>query len=449
MKVLFIAHGFPPTQHSGVFRSQAFARYLPEYGIDPVVVAATDAPRVLTYPSWAATTEDAASCPVYRIDWGLQRPPVASARVVQWLLRVPLAATIAKRRWRKESSEPVLRLARQVIKDHHPAVIYASSPPEESALMAIQLGKETGLPVVCDLRDVWSHGFERRYRHIVDFWMERALERSCLSKAFRVIANTPKAKEMLVTLVGVNEEKVVCLPNGFDEEDFAGMEPGQELEPGKFTVVYAGVLVGAFPARKPVRSALKRAMGVDFNPMQVDLTTRSPRWFLKAVEGLLDQQPKLRDVLRILFVGNYSQAEMEPLRTFPYPECVKVHPAVPRREALALCCRANLLLLLQVEMKWKGRDYCTAVPAKLYDYLRSGTRILAPLQPSDAAHLIDEFGAGIVVPSRDVEQIASALRSEITNWEREGSHHNPAAQVIQRFNRRELTRQLAGILKSI
>jgi glycosyltransferase involved in cell wall biosynthesis len=449
MKVLFIAHGFPPAQHSGVFRSQAFAKYLPEYGIDPVVLAAVDAPRVLPYPSRSADTKDSASCPVFRIDWGLQSPPMAMAKSVRLLLRVPFGATLAKRQWRKESSEQVLRLARQIIKDHCPAVIYASSPPEEAALMAVQLGRQTGLPVVCDLRDVWSYGFEKRYRHIVDFWLERRLEQNCLSQAQRVIANTPTAKNLLVTLMGLDKEKVVCIPNGFDEEDFAGMETDRELEPGKFTVVYTGVLAGPVATRKPFRTALKRAFGIDFHPVRTDTTTRSPLWFLKAAEAVLDRKPEFRNVLRILFVGNYTESELAPLQSFRYPECVSAVPAVPRREAIALCCRANLLLLLQVSMTLKGHDYSTAVPAKLFDYLRSGTRILAPLQESDAADLIRRFHAGVVVPPRDVNAIAAALEDEINRWKNGGENRRTApSPELRRYERRALAEQLAEILRA-
>jgi hypothetical protein len=192
MKVLFIAHGFPPAQHSGVFRTEAFAKYLPDYGIEPIVVAATDASRVRPYPSQAAAARTTSSCPVFRTEWELQSPPEPSARLIRLLLRLPLGATVGRRFWRRKSSEAVLRLARNVIKDRAPQVIYASSPPEEAALMAIQLGRQTGLPVVCDLRDIWSYGFEKRYRHIVDFWLERKLERDCLSRARRVIAIRPR-----------------------------------------------------------------------------------------------------------------------------------------------------------------------------------------------------------------------------------------------------------------
>ncbi len=448
MKVLFLTHGFPPTQHSGVFRTEAFAKYLPEYGVEPVVVAATDPSRAPPYPSPASFAEASSPCPVFRTDWGLQSPPQTSARWVRLLLRWPLGATAARQRWRSESAEPVLRLARQVIRDHHPAVIYASSPPEESALMATQLGVETGLPVVCDFRDIWSYGFEKRYRHLVDFRLERRLERKCLSKAWRVIANTPTAMDLLVTRIGVDREKVVCLPNGFDEEDFADVDAAQDLEPGKFTVLHTGVLTGRLPARRPLRAALKRLAGIDYNPMQVDHSARSPQWFLQAAERLLDRKPELRDLLRIRFVGNYSPADRQPFAAFRYPECLTFAPAVTRREAVALCCRASLLLLLQVDMRLDGREYGTAVPGKLFDYLRSGTRILAPLQCRDARDIVERFQAGVCVPPRDVEAIEAALSAEIDRWNRSGRVRAAAARdSIEIYDRRRLTRRLAEILQ--
>ena len=100
-------------------------------------------------------------------------------------------------------------------------------------------------------------------------------------------------------------------------------------------------------------------------------------------------------------------------------------------------------------MQLHGHDYCTAVPAKLFDYVRSGTRILAPLQNSDAADLVRRFNAGVVVPPRDVAAIAAVLENEISRWQRGGTATRPApSPELHRYDRRALAEQLAGILRA-
>ena len=49
-------------------------------------------------------------------------------------------------------------------------------------------------------------------------------------------------------------------------------------------------------------------------------------------------------------------------------------------------------------MYFSGKSVCTAVPGKLFNYLRSGTPILAPMEYSEAAQIIRKYNAGDVVP---------------------------------------------------
>lgn len=44
-------------------------------------------------------------------------------------------------------------------------------------------------------------------------------------------------------------------------------------------------------------------------------------------------------------------------------------------------------------------------------------RVLAPLQSGEAKDFIERFNAGIVVESRNVDDIASSLVGEIRAWE--------------------------------
>ena len=447
MKVLFIVHGFPPAQHSGVFRTEAFAKYLPNHNIQPVVVAASDDDRVLPYPSQTRTTQSTDSCPVFRANWKLVTPMSEWPAARRFLWRFPLGATLVRRQFREEVVQRVLPLARHAVAEYRPEVIYASSPPEETLLVADRIRAETGIPMVCDLRDPWTYGFDKLYRHVVGFGLERALERRVLGSAAMVIANTPTAAELLTGEIGLPKDRVVVIPNGFDEEDFAQDTPAEDLEPGCFTMVYSGILSSQRSRDTTLRRSLKNLLGLDYHPVATDRNTRSPFWILQAARELLDEQPALRGVLRMWFVGNFAPDQAEMIRAFPHPQCAVIKAPVSRRDAVMLCRRANLLLLLQIEMKLHGRDFCSAVPGKLFDYLRSGTRILAPLQPSDSQRIIEELQAGTVVPPRDTAAIKSALLAEIRQWQAGAHRRRTPSPALKAYDRRELTVQLAEVLE--
>ena len=447
MKALMILHGFPPAHHSGTLRNAAYARHLPDFGIQPVILCASDDDRVMPYGIVSGWHDDPQWAEVRRMSWNLLSKRSGFLMVRRGLQRLPIGGTLDVRRARARVLAGVLPAARELVQRHAPQVIYASAPPVETLLVAAALSREMNLPWVCDLRDPWSYYSWAKYRHWLDFALERRLERRVLSQAAAVIANTPTAKDLLITRVGVPPGKIVVIPNGYDELDFQALSGIGNDRRTKFTVVYTGIL-SSFQGRAPSpRHDLKRALGVDYRPLVSDPNTRSPRWFLEAVERLLDAQPSWRERLEIVFAGSYTDFDRAIFSSFRYPDCLRVLPPLPHTEALRLCAQAHLCLLLQIEMKKDGKDYCTSVPGKLYDYLRTGTRILAPIQQGDAQELIERLDAGMVVPPRDVQAIQTALEREFRRWENgETPRRTALSPELSKYERRNLSRQLADLL---
>jgi len=447
-KALMILHGFPPAHHSGTFRNEAFARHLPDFDIQPVVLCATDDDRGIPYNKVDGWRDNPRWAEVRRLPWELLPEPGQNQPAGRWLQRLPLGWTVACRLARKRVLNRVLPAAIELVRQHRPRVIYVSSPPIEAALVADALAQETGLPLVCDLRDPWTFLSWARYRHWLDFAIERRIEHNVLSRAAAVIANTPTARDLLISQIRLPPEKVIVIPNGYNESDFKSLSNTESERGSKFTVAYTGILSSFHTRAHSTRQMLKHALAVDYQPVDSDPNTRSPRWFFEAVELLLDAEPRLRERLEIVFAGAYTEFDRAIFNAFRYPACLRVLPPLPHTEALRLCARANLCLLLQIEMRLGGKDYCTAIPGKLYDYLRVGTRLLAPLQRGDAQELIEKFNAGVVVPPRDVQAIRAALEREIRRWESgESSRRTSAPPELDMYERRRLTRRLAEVLR--
>ena len=86
------------------------------------------------------------------------------------------------------------------------------------------------------------------------------------------------------------------------------------------------------------------------------------------------------------------------------------------------------------------------VPAKTYEYLASGRPILAALPEGDAKDFVLAAGAGQVVAPSDVESIAAAIERFVDVGHVES---RALAEDTLRFERRELTRRLADVFRSV
>ena len=442
MKMLYITHGFPPVRHSGTFRAESFVRYLPEFGIEPLVFCAADDCDVLTYEHGTDTDEYPG---VLRLPW---KPRNLGVRLPAWhrmFLRLPLGATLANRYARHVVAAVLSERVQKWLCGQRVRAILASGPPPEAVVIGERLSCLTGLPLVADLRDPWTYYPYAKYRHWVDFAFERSFERKVLSRCRIVIANNPTAKTLLTDEVGLSTDKVVVLPNGYDELDFSACDGTESHSPDRFRIVYTGLLHTSLEKRARL-GAVKRALALDYQPVRVDANARSPLHFLRAMESLLDRRPDMRGSVAIVFVGPLSADDRRALTTFRYPECLSILGPVPHQRAIRECCGADLCLLLQAGM-WIGREpKSLCVPGKLFDYLRSGTDIIAPLQEGDATDLIRRLNAGRAMDPYDTRAMASYVEERFDRWKAQRGERPAREAVASLFDRRKISRQLANII---
>ena len=113
------------------------------------------------------------------------------------------------------------------------------------------------------------------------------------------------------------------------------------------------------------------------------------------------------------------------------------------RAAVAAMVDADILFLPMQDVPAGYR--ARIVPSKAYEYLAAGPPILAAVPEGDARDLIAEFDAGVVVFPTDATAIAEAIVG-LAAWSTSGIASRPG---LERFERRELSRRLAGLLEEI
>ncbi len=448
-RILFVTRDFPPVQHSGTLRSEAFTKYLPEYGISPVVLTSS-----------LVTSESVAGLDVHSTDVGpddgrlsIHRIPWSDGRIGQRSLhrlfgRVPVLASWAERNRLKTQVNGLIPNAEHIPREKEFVAIYASAPPRETIDLATTLGNKYALPVIADLRDLRTFNPSPPFRHWVDFKLAVHSERKLLQKCAKVIVNTKIAKRILSEEFGVPTDRIALIYNGYDEEDFASNDGNNKLDADRFVVVHAGQLSLDNPSPFSLKRMLKRKLGFDYDPLQCDFDARSPKYVIAALEQLIDEHPEVREQIQIWFVGMNSAHQSKSIQECRYPECLKVVPRVDAKTATDICCRANLLLLMQFQFTRGNRDCCIAIPAKLFSYLRTGNRILACVQPSEIADIVQMHDAGTVAAPTDVSAISRGLWDELQRWR--DRHRVPSQHYdISQYDRRYLTQQLAETILGV
>jgi hypothetical protein len=329
---------------------------------------------------------------------GSSRPAGAPSRGVRLLGRVWLPDYHAG--WILPGLAMGLRLVRRT----RPDVIFSSYPPASAHVLALLLHRVTRIPWVADFRDPWAHAEEHTYPVAGPRWVFRLLEQMVLDRAAAVTAVGPTLARLLADRAA---GALHVLPQGFDPEPRpAGRPRGETLR-----LVHAGTLA-AWPADPSglLRTAARAA-------------SDGMRLVVEQVGEVFDCEAA-------------TTAGLE-------AGVLELHEPVPRLEALRRIGEADVAVLIRSE---PGELWMTT---KLWDYLATGTPILAIADPrSDAAKIVEETRTGVVVPYWDEAAIETRLRAIYAEWERGSWAWRPDDAALARYRSDAISRAFVGILEA-
>ncbi|MDZ7402003.1 MAG: glycosyltransferase family 4 protein [candidate division KSB1 bacterium] len=431
-----IAYYFPPSGGAGVQRTLKFVKYLPSVGWEPVVLTARDAdypaydesllaelpPKLTVYRSYIPEPYQ-----LYRKLTGrqmneavdiatLSRDAVQkkkfSERLAEWI-RGSFFIPDARVGWLPFA----VALGLKAIKHEGIDVIYSSAPPYTCHLIGYWLKKLTGRPWVADFRDSWVGWLSSAKRPKWPDKFDRYLEHSVLKSADRILTVSSGIAQ---DLGGRHPELVdgrwLLLPNGYDGADFEGVSAYPPND--KMVITYTGSLYGH----------------------------RNPESLLQALAELLTELPELQQQLQLTFVGRIGGFIEDMLRQPTFQGMVEIIPYVPHQQSIQYLLASHVLLLI-IDDAPANKGILTG---KLFEYLGARKPILALAPEGDAAELICELKAGIVVHPSNIQQIKEALRNLYLRWKKNELNNAQLDETkVRSFDRRELTRRLGEVMREV
>ncbi len=409
-RFLMITYAFPPIGGAGVQRPAKFAKYIGDYGWQPVVA---------TVDHGSAPAQDSSLAADLPADLIIERLPtmepgygavsaVASAgggSSLSGMFKRLLENLIFPDRhilWLITAVKHGLQAAVR----HGVEAVMVTAPPFSSFIMGAHIARKLNLPLILDFRDEWSgyyvHGFEPGKGSI---WSgaTKSLERRLVTQAAVVTAASPAYCHRFQEIYGGADEKYRWIPNGYDAEDFEDYLPlPVPREKGNLHLLYTGTV---FP-----------------------ITSLDPLW--RAMRLL---PPGIRSHVFVEICGRVTGGEVVKPR-IPGLR-VEARGYMPHNQVIERMARADALLLTLADLPGSER----VIPGKVFEYAAARKPILAICPPGVASVLAEGFGGVRVPPAKP-----QALAGVITKWldEPPGLQENTPTQ----YERRHLTKLLADAL---
>jgi hypothetical protein len=448
-KILFISYHFPPSSAVGGMRIANFVKYLPLYGWNPYVLTIKDAsikeadtsglngmkaerifrtgtiPRVFSnaymklkeaYGSRSKEKAPASQQKVdsdYQINDTVSYSETLSHKLKRWMVSF-LTLPDGERNW---IFPAVFRAVRE-IKRNNISCILTSGPPHSAHIIGLLTKTVTGVKWVADYRDPWIIiGSKRCFStSTLSVSIERWLERQVINKADLILSTTEKLCGAFREIFKKTQrsDKFLYISNGFDKELFQQIGHFRKYE--RFTITYAGTLY-YIRTPEPVFEALRKLIAE---------AKISPQSICVKLLGHCE------------YINGYPTADM--IQSYNLDSVVEVLEPVSYYKALEVIKQSHLALLLAPAQPFQ-------IPAKVYDYLGMGTRILALTENGATWDLITSTGSGTAFYPTDIDGIKEFIYRSMCNADDTESAN--VSEIQNRFDRKLITRDLANHLDRI
>jgi glycosyltransferase involved in cell wall biosynthesis len=235
------------------------------------------------------------------------------------------------------------------------------------------------------------------------------MEAAVVTNADHVTTTTIALQRAMQQRYPESAHKFVYVPNGVDARMLAS-EPASPFP--VFTITYAGALY----------------------------YRRTPEPLFAAVQQLLQSGRVSEAEIRLKFVGDCDMVDGVPTRAvaerFGLGGVVELEPRLPHREAMELMRRSHLLLVLA------PHAHRLVLPAKIFDYIGCGRRVLAIAEPGPTSDLIADTECGACFSASQTGAIAAYIESALRG-------HAPAVDhrvLLERYGMARLAGRLADLM---
>ena len=453
-RILLVAYHFPPSAAVGGLRMARFARYLPEFGGEPYVLTVDDADRDQEQGNDATRMVGLKNVPIRRThsrsgrisalyrrvksllhggqgqpgggtadhdlqghairDGGGARHEAVLRRFKRYVTSLVLLLPDEFKGWSFSSAWTAVHLVRK----HRIDWVLTSGPPFSVHFIGLVVKICTRARWIADFRDPWIEMLPERSQHSRSWLsdqLEKWMEASVMRNADKVLTTTERLRQsMIARYPNVAPGKYECLPNGIDLGQMAVRDAVEKDRP--LTITYAGSLY----------------------------FERTPEPLFHALGELVREGIARTSDFRLWLIGNCSHIgnadTLDVARHHGVEASVEILSWLPRVEAVRLMQRSHLLLVLAPP------NHKLMLPAKVFDYLGSGSKILAIAEPGATTDFVRETDGGRCFAGTDVSGLKAYLREILEGGRYRYMRNDPA--TFASHDARTRASQLAAILSA-
>lgn len=422
-KVLIVTYYWIPSGGPGVQRWLKFVKYLPDFGIEPVVYI----PENPTYPI---------------IDNNLKED-FKQITILKQPIKEPyrFASFLSKNKTKKISSGIVPNKRKQSFLDKillyirgnffipdariswvKPSVFYlenyirengieaviTTGPPHSLHLIGLGLKEKLNINWIADFRDPWTNIVYHKELKLSkkSEKKHKELEHEVLNKADQIIVTSPSTK---VEFSEITKKPIEVITNGYDVEQIEK----QPLD-SKFSIAH----IGSF------------------------LSERNPRILWKAIKELLKENPDFKNDFELKLIGIVSQEVLDTIKEFKLDSFVRNLGYLSHKDSVIEQRKSQVLLLIESD----SEETKMILPGKLYEYMASHRPILAIAnENSDIKDIVIKTNTGVFCDYSELEKAKQILLNYYNLYKENNLKTSPVG--LQYFSRKKLTEKLSELIK--
>ncbi|MGB1210521.1 MAG: glycosyltransferase family 4 protein [Lacinutrix venerupis] len=421
-KVLIITYYWPPAGGPGVQRWLKFVKYLPQYGIEPIVYCPsnpiypqTDKSLLKEVPNGITILKQPINEPYKVANFFSKDSKTISKGIIpeekkqtlmqkaMLFIRGNFFIPDARKNWIK----PSVRYLSTYIADFNIDTVITTGPPHSLHIIGLKLKKQLDINWIADFRDPWTTiGYHKQLKLTnVAANKHKKLEKEVLNTANTIIVTSEVTKK---EFQDITSKQIEVITNGYDIEKESDI-----VLDTQFTLSH----IGSF------------------------LSKRNPEILWQSLHELIKEHQDFAKYFRLNLVGLVGEEIIKTIERYGLTNYVNNIGYVSHIESVKYQKKSQLLLLIEID----SQDTKAIIPGKLFEYLVSNRPIIA-IGPtgSDVESIIKETKTGDYFYYSDLETLKSKILSHFNAFKTKNLEVSPIG--VEKYSRENLTKKLSEVI---